>query len=178
MDILEQCVGVSVLSKMLLEICVMHFGVTPRRVKNPSDHPSFAESKRVNEAERKTERRRMNTSSQRVEGYSFLILFCEVDRQPNYTRGASSGHVQSWKRIKNFLYFSLSLSFSPSISLSLSLFPYLLYFPVRSQHVGSFLIPELKISLHVRDVCALAVLSKSCYPMPGQSAISVRPELK
>jgi len=155
----------------------MHFEVKPRRVKNPLDH-SFTEGKRINEAERKTERRRMNTSSQRVEGYSFLISFYEVDRQPNCTRGASSDRIQSsGKRIKNFLYFSLSLSF-PCPFTSLSLFPYLLYFPVRFQHAGSFLIPELKISLHVRDVCALASLSKSCYPMPGQSAISVRPELK
>lgn len=93
-DILKQRV-LFARSKTLLEIRVIHFGIKPRGIKNPSDlsDPSFSEGKRVNEAERKTDRRRMNASSQRVKGYSFLILFYEVDRRSNPMKGGGTKGV-------------------------------------------------------------------------------------
>jgi len=97
-----------------LKIRIIHFGVKPRGVKTPSDS-SFSESKRDNEAERKTVRRRMSAPFQRVEGYSFLILFCKkwtLYRRPNRTRGASSKRIlvaydlekEQVKETKNYIF--------------------------------------------------------------------------
>lgn len=109
----------------------MHFGIKPRGIKRPSDR-SFSEGKRVNEAERKPERRRMSASSQRVEGYSFLILFCEVDPSPpaesrercifqKSTPYTISHTIPKKSRLKKQNAKSI-------LATSLSLSPYLLYY--------------------------------------------------
>jgi len=96
-----------------LKIRIIHFGVKPRGVKTSDS--SFSESKRDNEAERKTVRRRMSAPFQRVEGYSFLILFCKkwtLYRRPNRARGASSKRIlavydlekEQVKETKNYIF--------------------------------------------------------------------------
>lgn len=64
-----------------LEIRVTHSGIKPR-AEEFFRLLILGESKGVNKAERKTERRRINVSPQRVEGYCFLILFREEDSPP------------------------------------------------------------------------------------------------
>lgn len=114
-------------------------------------------------------------SSQRVEGYSFLILFREVDSlQPpaELDRGVHPLKECSRERLrKEEVKKKTKGKIHPFLTLSIY---YII--PARSSRTPAFLIPELKISLHVRDVCAPAALSKSCYPMPSQSAISTQPE--